>query len=218
MVNMRLAFLGPPGSGKGTQARILAEEKNLAHISTGDVLREAVKNVTELGKKAKSYMDVGSLVPDDIILGMIKEILRKNKKGFIFDGFPRTAAQAKGLENLLDDLGLKLDAAVNLVVSDDEVLRRLLGRFYCEKCGADFNVNTSPPKVEGICDRCGGKLLQRADDREEVITNRLKVHREKTKPVEDFYRSCNLLLDIDGAQDFAKVTASILETVGRNRS
>jgi adenylate kinase len=218
MVNMRLAFLGPPGSGKGTQAKILAEKKNLNHISTGDVLREAVKNVTELGKKAKSYMDAGSLVPDDIILGMIKEILRKNNKGFILDGFPRTAAQAKGLKNLLDGLGLKLDAAVNFVVNDGEVLKRLLGRFYCEKCGADFNVNTSPPEVEGICDICGGKLLQRADDKKEVITNRLKVYREKTKPVEDFYRSCKLLLDVDGAQDFAKVTDSIIEAVCRNRS
>ncbi|OQX90581.1 MAG: adenylate kinase [candidate division Zixibacteria bacterium 4484_95] len=211
---MRLVFLGPPGSGKGTQAKVLAEKKKITHISTGDVLRSAVKSGTELGKKAKSYIDAGALVPDDIILGMIKEILRKNKKGFILDGFPRTVAQADSLENLLAELGLKLDAAVNLVVSDDEVLKRLLGRFYCEKCGADFNVNTNPPEIEGICNKCGGKLIQREDDKEEVITNRLRVYREKTMPVEDFYRSRNLLLNINGARSFDDVTASILEAVG----
>lgn len=211
---MHLVFLGPPGSGKGTQAKVLAEKKNITHISTGDILRVAVNSGTELGKKAKSYMDDGSLVPDDVILGTIKEILRKSKKGFILDGFPRTVAQAKGLENLLDELGLKLDATVNLVVSDDEVLKRLLGRFYCEKCGADFNVNTNPPEIEGICNKCGGKLVQRDDDKNDVITNRLRVYREKTKPLEDYYRSCNVLLNIDGARDFDDVTASILEAVG----
>ncbi len=211
---MRMVFLGPPGSGKGTQAKVLAKKKNLKHLSTGDILREAVKNGTELGKKAKSFMDAGDLVPDDVILGMIKEILQKNEEGFIFDGFPRTAAQAEGLDGLMNELGLKLDIVINLAVDDKEVLRRLTGRFFCEKCGADFNVNTRPPKKEGTCDKCGGRLAQRADDKTEVIANRLEVYREKTKPVEDFYRSRDLLKDINGAQSFDDVTVSILEAVG----
>jgi len=210
---MRLVFLGPPGSGKGTQAKILAEKLNLKHISTGDVLRDAVKQGTELGKKAKQYMDAGDLVPDGVILGMIKELLQKNKDGFIFDGFPRTAAQAEGLDKLMGELGIGIDAAINLDVDDKEVLKRLTGRFFCSKCGADFNVNTRPPKVEGICDICGGALKQRDDDKTEVITNRLKVYREKTKPVEDYYRSHDLLKNVDGTQDFGQVTGSILNIV-----
>ncbi len=211
---MRLVFLGPPGSGKGTQAKILAGKLGILHISTGDVLREAVRNGTDLGRQAKSYMDAGALVPDDIILGMIKEILQKNNSGFILDGFPRTAPQAEALDKMLAELKLKLKAAVNLSVSDSEVLKRLLGRFYCEKCGADFNINTRPPKVAGICDKCGGKLLQRADDSDAVIQNRLKVYREKTKPVEDYYRKQGLLVEIDGAQEFDGVTESILRAIG----
>lgn len=211
---MRLVFLGPPGSGKGTQAKILADKKKLKHLSTGDVLREAVKKGTPLGKKAKAYMDAGDLVPDDIILGMIKEILQINKDGFIFDGFPRTAAQAEGLESLMAELDLGLDAVINLAVEDREVLNRLTGRFFCEKCGADFNINTRPPTKRGICDKCGGALRQRDDDKTEVISNRLNVYREKTKPVEDFYRSRSLLKDVDGAQAFDVVTASILKAVG----
>jgi adenylate kinase len=211
---MRLVFLGPPGSGKGTQAKILAAKKNMKHISTGDVLRDAVKNGTELGKKAKQFMDAGDLVPDDVILGMIKEILRINKDGFIFDGFPRTAAQAEGLDKLMSELGISVDAAVNLVVDDKEVLNRLTGRFFCAQCGSDVNVNTRPPKQQGICDKCGGQLMQRDDDKTEVITNRLKVYREKTKPVEDYYRSRNVLKDVDGALGFDQVTASIIKVVG----
>jgi len=211
---MRLVFLGPPGSGKGTQAKILAGKLGILHISTGDVLREAVRNGTDLGRQAKTYMDAGALVPDDIILGMIKEILQNNKGGFILDGFPRTAPQAEGLDKMLADLKLRLKAAVNLSVSDSEVLKRLLGRFYCQKCGSDFNVNTRPPKTAGICDNCGGKLLQRADDTDAVIRNRLKVYREKTKPVEDYYKKQGILVEIDGAQEFDGVTSSILEAIG----
>ncbi|MCD6163099.1 MAG: adenylate kinase [candidate division Zixibacteria bacterium] len=210
---MRLVFLGPPGSGKGTQAKILAEKKNLTHISTGDVLRNAVKNGTELGKKAKPIMDTGGLVPDNIILGMIKELLQNTNDNFILDGFPRTAAQAEGLEKMMVELGIKIDAAVNLDVNDEEVLKRLTGRFFCEKCGADFNANTRPPKAEGICDKCGGKLMQRDDDKTEVITGRLNVYREKTKPVEDFYRLHNVLVNVNGTQGFDDVTADILKVV-----
>jgi len=211
---MRLVFLGPPGSGKGTQAKILAEKKNLKHISTGDVLRNAVKNGAELGQKAKQFMDAGDLVPDDLILGMIKEILQKDSDGFIFDGFPRTAAQAESLGKLMEEIGISIDSAINLAVNDQEVMKRLTGRFFCQKCGADFNVNTRPPKTEGICDKCGGDLGQRDDDKTEVIANRLTVYREKTKPVEDYYRSHNLLKDIDGTRGFEQVTDSILEVVG----
>lgn len=211
---MRLVFLGPPGSGKGTQAKILAEKRGMKHISTGDVLRDAVKNSTELGKKAKQFMDAGDLVPDDVILGMIKEILQITKDNFIFDGFPRTAAQAEGLDKLMDELNIQVDSAINLVVSDEEVLKRLTGRFFCSKCNADFNVNTKPPKQVGICDKCGGQLMQRGDDKTEVISNRLKVYREKTKPVEDYYRSQSALKEVDGARDFDQVTFSIVEVIG----
>ena len=211
---MRLVFLGPPGSGKGTQAKILAEKRGMKHISTGDVLRDAVKNGTELGKKAKQFMDAGDLVPDDVILGMIKEILQITKDNFIFDGFPRTAAQAEGLDTLMSELDIQLDAAINLAVSDEEVLKRLTGRFFCSQCGADFNINTRPPKKEGICDHCGGQLKQRVDDKTEVITNRLNVYREKTKPVEDYYRSRDALKEVDGAQAFDQVTSSIVGIVG----
>ena len=210
---MRLVFLGPPGSGKGTQAKILAEKKNLTHISTGDVLRNAVKNGTELGKKAKPIMDAGGLVSDNIILGMIKELLQKTNDDFIFDGFPRTAAQAEGLEKMMAELGIKIDAAVNLDVDDKEVLKRLTGRFFCEKCSADFNVNTRPPKVDGVCDKCSGKLMQRDDDKTEVISDRLNVYREKTKPVEDFYRSHDMLVNINGTQSFDDVATAILDVV-----
>jgi adenylate kinase len=211
---MRLVFLGPPGSGKGTQAKTVAKSKRLTHISTGDVLRKEIKSGSELGVKAKSFMDAGALVPDDIVLNMIKDILQKSAGGFIFDGFPRTAAQAEALDRLLDELKLELDAVINLVVDDDEVVNRILGRFNCPNCGADFNIRMRPPKADKICDNCGGELIRRSDDTQEVIANRLKVYREKTKPVEDYYRSRGLLVDIDGKQNPDGVTASIIGAVG----
>ena len=211
---MRMIFLGPPGSGKGTQAKKLCGKFKLAHISTGDILRKAIKDETELGKRAGSYVDSGDLVPDDIILGMIKEELTGNSSGFIFDGFPRTPAQAEGLEKLLKNLGMSLDRVINLRVDDRAIIERLVARRLCKSCGFEYNLKTRPPQKDGICDRCGGELFQRSDDNAEVINNRLSVYREKTRPIEDFYRARGLLVDVDGGQGFEEVFDSIVEMVG----
>jgi adenylate kinase len=211
---MRLIFLGPPGSGKGTQAKILAERLGLMHLSTGDILRQEIKRDSELGNKAKTFMDAGALVPDELILEMIKDILQKKSDGFIFDGFPRTAAQAKSLDELVRGLGIKIDAALYLAVGDSILISRLQGRFYCPKCGFDFNANSRPPKKVGICDNCGDNLRQRSDDTDEVIRHRLAVYREQTKPVEDYYKQQGLLIEIDGSQLPEKVTASVMNAVG----
>jgi adenylate kinase len=211
---MRLVFLGPPGSGKGTQAKVLAKKLGLAHLSTGEILRHEIDRATGLGIKAKTFMDAGSLVPDELILEMIKEILQKKSDGFIFDGFPRTAAQAKSLDELFRGLEIKIDAALYLAVNDSLLISRLQGRFYCPKCGLDFNSNTRPPKKSGICDNCGENLRQRSDDTDEVIRHRLAVYREQTKPVEDYYKKQGLLIEIDGSQTPEKVTASVMNAVG----
>jgi len=211
---MRLVFLGAPGSGKGTQAKRLGEKFGLAHISTGDILRKAIKDGTELGKSAQKYMDEGALVPDDIILGMIKEELTGNSQGFIFDGFPRTLAQADGLEKMLDALGMSVDGVVNLVVDDNVIIDRLVARRLCKNCGFEYNLKTRPPAKEGICDRCGGELFQRSDDNAEVIENRLNVYKEKTRPIEDYYRGKGLLFDVDGGRGFEEVFGAISEMVG----
>ena len=211
---MRAIFLGPPGSGKGTQARKLCEKFKLSHISTGDILRKAIKDETELGKSAKGYVDAGDLVPDDIILGMIKEELTGNNSGFIFDGFPRTLAQAEGLERLLKELGMNIDRVINLQVDDQAIIDRLVARRLCKSCGFEYNLETRPPKKEGLCDRCGGELFQRSDDNAEVIDNRLSVYKEKTSPIEKFYRTRGLIFNVDGGKDFEEVFDSVVEMVG----
>lgn len=214
---MRLIFLGPPGSGKGTQAKRLAQELNLPHIATGDILRQAVKDETDLGLEARKFMDAGDLVPDEIILGMIKEELTRRKKGFIFDGFPRTLAQARGLDRILGELGLSIDYVIGLAVSDEAIIDRLVSRRLCKNCGFEYNLKTRPPQKEGVCDRCGGELYQRADDTVEVIENRLAVYREKTKPIEDYYRQKGTLVEVDGSSGFDEVYDSISQTVGAAR-
>jgi adenylate kinase len=211
---MRLIFLGGPGSGKGTQAKKLVEKFGLAHISTGDLLRKAMKEGTGLGKTAKKYVDAGDLVPDGIILGMIREKLKAIGGGFIFDGFPRTLDQAKGLEEILKDLNMEIDEVINLNVDDDIIIERLSARRMCRKCGFEYNLKTRPPKKKGICDIDGGELYQRSDDNEETIKNRLSIYHEKTKPIEDFYRDKGKLVDIDGAGSFDQVFESIAESVG----
>jgi adenylate kinase len=214
---MRLIFLGAPGSGKGTQAKKLARKFDLDHISTGDILRSAIKNQSALGKKAKTFMDAGELVPDDIILGIIKEELTGRNKGFIFDGFPRTREQAEGLETILGQLGLKITRVVNLDVPDTLIIERLEARRLCKVCGAEFNLKTRPPKEAGICDVCGGLLYKRPDDSSDVVNNRLSVYREKTKPIEDFYRNKGLLSEVDGSKDFDVVFNSVAEAVAGSK-
>lgn len=188
-----IVLLGPPGSGKGTQGEKLSEELGYTRLSTGDMLREAVRNGTELGKKAKEYMDSGALVPNDLIIGLMKEKIAQAKGGVILDGFPRTVEQADALAEQLD-----VDLALNLDVDDDELVNRLTKRRSCPKCNAVYHLIYNPPKVEGVCDKCGGELYQRDDDKEETVMNRLKVYRENTMPLIDYYGKKGTLVTIEG--------------------
>ncbi|HWQ28492.1 MAG TPA: adenylate kinase [Dehalococcoidia bacterium] len=211
---MRLILLGPPGAGKGTQAARIAEREGLAHISTGDMFRDAVREGTELGKLAKSYMDRGELVPDDVTIRMLLERLRRPdaRRGFVLDGFPRNVAQACALDEALAAEGLAIDLALHISVSDDELVRRLSGRWMCRQCGAIYHETNNPPAVAGRCDRCGGELYQRDDDRPDVVRARL----EKQKPPEDllaYYRQAGKLVDVNGEQDLDAVTQSLLEAI-----
>ncbi len=209
---MNIIFLGPPGAGKGTQAKILVEKYEIPQISTGDMLREHVKNGTELGLKAKEYMEKGQLVPDEIILGMVKERLSQPdaQKGFILDGFPRTVAQAEALDKMLDEMGKKIEYVLALMVPDEELVTRLTGRRTCKKCGMMYHIKFKPPKEEGKCDACGGELYQRPDDNEETVRNRLKVYHETTAPLIDYYRKKGVLYEIDGAKTIEEITQQII--------
>lgn len=206
-----IVLLGAPGVGKGTQAEKLAKELSIPHISTGDMFREAVARGTEMGMKAKEYMDRGELVPDDVVIGVVKERLSQPDcaNGFILDGFPRTVAQAEALERVMEELGKNIEYAISIDVAEDEIVRRLSGRRTCEACGKVYHVIYNPPKQEGVCDACGGTLYQRDDDREETIRNRLRVYNEKTAPLIDFYARRGVLKSIDGSKPVDEVTADI---------
>lgn len=208
---MRLILLGPPGVGKGTQAKLLSQHYDIPQISTGDLLREAVSEGTELGKQAKKYMDQGDLVPDDVILGMVEETLQSDKcsDGFILDGFPRTVPQAEGLTAILKKLGLQLDGVVSLEVDDQVVIDRLSARRTCVDCGAIYNVKTNPPEEEGVCDKCGGELILRDDDQPETIKNRLDVYKKQTEPLVDYYDNKGLLVSIDGSKGIDEIQNEI---------
>jgi adenylate kinase len=197
---MNLIFLGAPGSGKGTQAVRLAEKISVLHLSTGDLLRAAVKNGTELGKKAEGFMKAGELVPDDVIIGLIEEKQNNGelKNGFILDGFPRTIPQAEALSKMFARAGAKINYAVLLDVDDEEIIKRLSGRMYCGDCQSGYNYPANMPKEEGVCDKCGGKLVRRPDDEPEVVKNRLDVYKKQTQPIEDYYKGQSLLLPITG--------------------
>ena len=205
---MKLILLGPPGAGKGTQAEILCKKLNIPTISTGNILRAAVKNGTPVGLKAKEYMDAGKLVPDEVIIGVISERLAEAdcQKGFILDGVPRTIPQAEALEKA----GITFDAVVSLEISDDEIVDRMGGRRVCASCGAPYHVKN----VEGVCDACGGKLEARADDKPEVVRDRLKVYHKETAPLKDFYAERNLLKTVDNQPTVAETTAAILKALG----
>jgi adenylate kinase len=214
---MQIVIFGPPGAGKGTQAKFISEEFNVPHISTGDILRENVREGTSLGKKAKAYMDKGALVPDELLIDLIKERLQKpdTRRGFLLDGYPRTLAQAKALDEILDDINKKLDAVVNVDVGANELVRRLGGRLTCKSCQASYNVKTKPPKVPRICDLCGGELYQRADDTEAAIKNRIKVYKKQTQPLIDYYKKKGLLIDIDGEREIDEVRSDIMKALER---
>jgi len=213
---MRLILFGPPGVGKGTQAQILSQKLNIPHISTGDMLREAVKNQTELGLKAKSYMDRGELVPDDVMIGIIKEVLssEKCKNGFILDGFPRTLPQAKALDEIFEELKIKLDYVISLEVNDEEIIKRLTNRRVCRNCGAVYNLLIDKIPEDNKCPRCGGELYQRNDDNPDVIKNRLKVYRESTQIVLDYYAKKGILKSINGIGEINTIAQKIFESIG----
>lgn len=208
---MRTVLLGAPGSGKGTQGAVLAQKYNIPQVSTGDLLRAAVKAGTELGKKAKSAMDAGELVSDDIVMGLIRERLSEAdaKEGYILDGFPRNIAQAESLDTMLEEMGQPLQGVVLLDVPFEELMQRLTGRRTCKDCGAIYNIYSTPPKTEGKCDRCEGELFQRADDNEETIGNRLKVYEEQTAPLIGYYDSKGKLNSIPGTGDIDEITGAV---------
>lgn len=209
---MKLILLGPPGAGKGTQAEILNKKLGIPTISTGNILRAAVKNGTPVGLKAKEYMDAGKLVPDEVIIGVISECLAEAdcQNGFILDGVPRTIPQAEALEKA----GISFDAVVSIEISDEEIVERMAGRRVCTACGAPYHVKNMPPKVEGVCDACGGKLEARADDKPEVVRDRLQVYHKETAPLKDFYAARNLLKTVDNQPTVAETTTAILNALG----
>jgi len=194
-----LVFLGPPGAGKGTQAKLLSQRMGFLHLSTGDLLREAVKNQTPLGKKAKEYMDRGELVPDELIVQLIEETMPKDGN-VILDGFPRTVNQALALEEMLKGKGEKISKVLFFDVPDEVIIDRLSGRRVCSKCGAVYHVKYNPPKVEGVCDLCGGSLVQRNDDKEDVVKKRLEVYRKQTQPLIEFYQDRGIIYRLDAGK------------------
>ena len=211
---MNLIMLGAPGAGKGTQAAILNQKLGIPTISKGNILRAAVKDGTPIGLKAKEYMDHGHLVPDEVIIGIINERLQAEdcKKGYILDGVPRTIAQAEAL----DKAGIVFDAVINLEISDEEILQRMSGRRVCEKCGASYHVVAIPPKVEGVCDVCGGALVQRADDAPKTVASRLEVYHRETEPLKEYYAQKGNLKEIFNQPTVEGTTQKILEALGQN--
>lgn len=209
---MKLILLGPPGAGKGTQAEILNKKLDVPTISTGNILRAAVKNGTPVGLRAKEYMDAGKLVPDEVIIGVITERLAEPdcQKGFILDGVPRTIPQAEALEKA----GITFDAVVSLEISDEEIVERMGGRRVCAKCGAPYHIKNLPPKVEGVCDACGGKLEARADDKPEVVRDRLTVYHKETAPLKDFYAERGLLKSVENQPTVTATSDAILRALG----
>ncbi|WP_425445964.1 adenylate kinase [Dethiothermospora halolimnae] len=213
---MRLILLGPPGAGKGTQASGIIEKYNVPHISTGDIFRKNIKEGTDLGKKAKEYMDKGLLVPDEVVVAIVKDRLTEDdcKKGFLLDGFPRTVAQADALDGELKALDYSLDYVLNIEVDKDILIERAVGRRICKNCGATYHIKYNPPKTENVCDECGGELYQRDDDTEETVSKRIEVYLKQTKPLIEYYNDKNLLVDINGEQDIDKVFEDIVNILG----
>jgi len=216
---MIIVFVGAPGSGKGTHARRTAERCGLRHVSTGDLLREAVDNHTELGLKAEEFMKAGKLVPDEIMMDLVSELLDspEGADGLVFDGFPRTLNQAEGLDELLTSRGLRVDKALLVDILEDEAVERMALRVSCPKCGAVYNLKSNPPKVDGVCDECGGKLEVRPDDREETVRARFKEFRKLTQPVIDYYQSKGLLSSVrtnGPVEEVAKKVAAALDACG----
>lgn len=213
---MIIVMLGAPGAGKGTQASIISEKYNIPKISTGDIFRSNIKNGTELGRKAREYMDKGQLVPDELTIQLLLDRVAKDdcKDGYILDGFPRTIPQAEVLTEALDKSGGKVDFAIDVDVPDDHIVHRMSGRRSCPKCGASYHIEYIPPKKEGICDVCGSELIQREDDKPETVRNRLSVYHTQTQPLIDYYRKAGVLHTVDGTRDRDEVFAEISAALG----
>ena len=212
---MFIVLLGAPGSGKGTVGKIIAEDLKLAHISTGDLFRENLKNETELGKEAKKYMDKGELVPDEVTIKMLKERLKENdvENGAVLDGFPRTGVQAVSLDNMLKEMNAKVDMALNIDVPFDEIVERIANRRRCRGCSEIYNVVFNPPKVEGVCDKCGGELYQREDQKPEVVENRLQVYSKTAKELINHYKNANILYDAKAGDKVGKTSYDVAKEV-----
>ena len=208
---MKLILLGAPGAGKGTQAEVIMDHLNIPAISTGNIIREALKNGTEVGLKAKSYMDAGKLVPDEVVIEIIKERLAQDdcKNGFILDGFPRTVPQAEAL----DAMGIAIDKVVDIEVADEKIAQRLGGRRVCANCGASYHTEYKPSKVEGVCDKCGGPTVQRKDDEPATVLDRLKVYHEQTEPLKDYYTKKGILAVVYGAEEVSETSARTLKAL-----
>ncbi len=213
---MKIIMLGAPGAGKGTQAKKIAAKYDIPHISTGDIFRANIKNGTELGKKAKTYMDQGLLVPDELVVDLVVDRVQQDdcKKGYVLDGFPRTIPQAESLDAALDQLGDKIDYAINVEVPDENIISRMSGRRACVGCGATYHIKYNPTKVENVCDACGEKLILRDDDKPETVQKRLAVYHDQTQPLIDYYTKSGVLKEVDGTVDMEDVFAAIVDILG----
>lgn len=213
---MKIIMLGAPGAGKGTQAKQIADKYSIPHISTGDIFRANIKNGTELGKKAKQYMDQGALVPDELTCNLVMDRIQQDdcKNGFVLDGFPRTIPQAEALDAALGKINEKMDYAIDVDVPDENIVNRMSGRRACLNCGATYHLISIPPKVEGICDRCGSEIVLREDDKPETVQKRLKVYHEQTQPLIDYYKNQGILKSVDGTQPMDEVFKAIVTILG----
>ena len=213
---MKIIMLGAPGAGKGTQAKQIADKYSIPHISTGDILKEKKKNGTELGKKAKQYMDQGALVPDELTCDLVMDRIQQDdcKNGFVLDGFPRTIPQAEALDAALGKINEKMDYAIDVDVPDENIVNRMSGRRACLNCGATYHLISIPPKLEGICDRCGSEIVLREDDKPETVQKRLKVYHEQTQPLIDYYKNQGILKSVDGTQPMDEVFKAIVTILG----
>lgn len=213
---MKIIMLGAPGAGKGTQAKKIAEKYQIPHVSTGDIFRSNIKEGTQLGRKAKEYMDQGALVPDELTIGMLMDRIQQEdcKNGYVLDGFPRTIPQAESLQKAITEMGQKIDFAINVDVPDENIINRMSGRRACISCGATYHIMYNPTKVPGICDVCGSELVLRDDDKPETVKKRLAVYHDQTKPLIDYYKEAGVLVNVDGTQELNKVFSDITDILG----
>lgn len=213
---LNIVLLGPPGAGKGTQAELIVQKYGIPQISTGDIFRANIKNGTELGMRAKAFMDKGDLVPDELVVDLVKDRIGQDDcaEGFMLDGFPRTVFQAEELDKIMEARGLKIDAVLNIDVKPEKLVKRIAGRRVCKSCGATYNVDYKPPAKEAVCDKCGGEVYQRADDTEETVQNRIRVYFSQTAPLIDYYRKSDVIVNIDGDLSEADVFAQITGRLG----